>query len=165
MVQRLGFACHNIVATGFISMYKPQRGQTLAQLVGALMDDIQQSAGTQVAEGAASMASAAFVLPDLPVSKIQGVRARKGATWFGRVESACEMLVAISASRPVERITTWMLKAQKDESWLAADPAQRPLVQLVTPGLSIPVQALCEYASMMTCLPASLDVCQWLDGV
>ena len=164
LLSRLGFACHNIVPAGFISMYKPKRGQTLAGLVGALMDDIQQSAGVQVAEGPAAMASNAFVLPDLPVSKIQGVRARKGAAWFGRDESATEMVVAIAASRPVERVTAWMLKAQKDESWLAADPGLRPLVQLVTPGLSCCVQALCEYASMMSCLPADLDVCQVLDG-
>ena len=149
---------------GFISMYSSGRGgQTLSSLIGALVDDIQQSAQSADSDLAAS-ASNAFMLPDLPVSKIQGVRARKGAVWFGRSESATEMVVAVYSSQPVERITAWMLKSQKQESWLAEDASKRPLVQLATPAVSCTAQALCEYAAMMNCVPADSEICQILDG-
>ncbi|CAE7591425.1 unnamed protein product [Symbiodinium natans] len=134
---------------------------TLQRLIGALVDDIQRSADEP---DAASAASSAFTLPDLPVSKIQGVRAGKGAAWLARQESATEMAVGIYTSRPIEHVTAWLLKSQKMESWLAAEPSERPLVQLTTPDMSVTVQALCEYYAAITCIPEASDIWETLNG-
>ena len=162
---RLAFACHNIVPAAFVSMFGHQ--QSLGTLMGSLADEFRQSADQQLAEAEApsmAAASSVFMQQDIPVTKVQGVRAKKGAMWFGRVESATEIMVAVHVSRPVEIITAWLLKTQKQESWLSMDPLERPLVQLVTPELSRTVQSLCVYHDMMHPVAADTPLCAALDG-
>ena len=90
-----------------------------------------------------------FTFPDVPVAKIQGVRAAKSETWLRRPETLSEIVSAILSTEPVFHLSTWFLKQQEDQTWLSEDPTRRPLVNLVTPRFSPVVRAIASCFDML----------------
>ena len=95
-------------------------------------------------------ASAPFTVPELPVTKVQGVRALKSNAWIQRRETRTEILCAVWATQPVQVLSAWLLKAQGDKCWLSKNVVERPLVNLATPHFSPVVSAMTDAINMMS---------------
>ena len=111
-------------------------------LVKGLMDDIQKSSEAGEAASLQGASAAAFVQPDVGVSKIQGVRARKSCDFLARPQTLQDICVALLVTQPLERYMHWLFKVQTEKAWLASDPTCRPVVNLVTLQFSPAVAAV-----------------------
>lgn len=138
---------------------KKKKGQaalaTMQSLLNGILSDLTGSdepvESQQVAEAAPQeAASAPFTSPDLPVGKVQGVRALKSNTWLQRVETPVEILVAVLATEPVQYLSAWFLKTQSNSNWLSKKVEERPLVNLASLRFSPVVQAVTGAISMLT---------------
>lgn len=139
---RSAFACHGIFQRSFLAMFRSAKKRciqdtTLAVLVESLTHDI-----VAASDGPDQQAAAAFVLPDIHPTKVEGVRAKKSCLYIERPESTTETFISVVAPGPVERYMHWLLKAQEQELWLHRDPKQRPIVNLASPNNSPVIKAL-----------------------
>ena len=144
--------CHGILQAGFFSVFRKKAGSNqsapasdVLSVLRALLPDEGHSDATISDNSQESP----FTFPDVPVSRIQGVRAAKSEGWLARSLTASELSVAILATEPVFQLSTWFLKQQEEESWLCADPSKRPLVNLVTPRFSPVVRAMSSCLDML----------------
>eukprot|EP00438_Fugacium_kawagutii_P006490 Skav226929 [mRNA] locus=scaffold3020:72657:73124:+ [translate_table: standard] len=103
-------------------------------------DDDFRSVVTRPAEAA----SVPFTTAEVPVTKVQGVRAAKSCTWLARAETITETLVSIVSTSPMVRLSAWFLKTQRKKGWLSKEACERPLVNLVSPQHSPAVRAVSE---------------------
>lgn len=105
-----------------------------------------------------------FTFPDVPVAKIQGVRAAKSESWLKRTETISEIASAIMSTEPVFRLSTWFLQQQEEQTWLSDNPSNRPIVNLVTPRFSPVVKAIASCFDMLVNPGSDDGPLQFLDG-
>ena len=157
--MRMGFAVHNIFKTSFVQMFRKTKtcgarpsGNDNGALMNLLTTIMCDSAGCDqetLMEKPEEVAAASFTTSDVPIGKVQGVRATKSCSWIERPSTAVELLVAILSTEPVGHLSAWLLKAQKLKSWLSKDPTERPLVNLVTYRFSPASRCVHELADML----------------
>ena len=163
--------CHGIFPRAFSQMCskkQPRTGkkQTMASLVQGIVSELTggdeaglreeeplPAAGNAVSH--VDAASAAYVSPELPVSKVQGVRAMKSCAWLERPETPTEVLVSILSTEPLQDLSFWFLKSQKNMGWLSKKPEERPIVNLTSLQFSPVVLVVSETIST---LEFNLDV-------
>ena len=146
----MGLSCHGILQAGFLSVF--QKGECKkktcrASDVSDILNVFSPNDRDVVASG--NETESPFTFPDVPVAKIQGVRAAKSETWLRRPETLSEIVSAILSTEPVFHLSTWFLKQQEDQTWLSEDPTRRPLVNLVTPRFSPVVRAIASCFDML----------------
>lgn len=112
----------------------------LCDLAGFEEGDDDLRAVTRPAEAA----SVPFTTAEVPVTKVQGVRAAKSCTWLARAETITETLVSILSTSPMVHLSAWFLRSQRKKGWLSKEVAERPLVNLVSPRHSPAVRAVSE---------------------
>ena len=143
---RTGLCCHGIFRIGFLSVFQSKKrglgAASMQDLVGALLSDVVKLSD------AADTGHAAFLVPDIAPSKIQGVRAKKSAMYIGRMETVSELFVSILATGPLEQYLYWLFKKQEEDAWLDSDPHRRPIVALTSAANSPVVVALAKYTAM-----------------
>jgi hypothetical protein len=128
----------------------------MATLLGSLISDLVQASDADGDE--AGHVQSAFVAPEIPPSKVQGVRAKKSISYVERPETVAEMYVSVLAVGPLEKYLYWLFKQQRDETWLSSDPAKRPLVALTSESDNNPVLlALAEYAAALASSPVESE--------
>ena len=153
--------CHGIFQAGFQSMFsktnskghKHERPMSeILRLLSLDDGDGNDADGNGNDDGgrvAQQSPESPFVFPDIPVQRIQGVRASKSETWLSRTTTVSELVTAIETTEPVFRLSTWLLQQQEDQLWLSQDPTLRPVVSLVTPRFSPVVRAMSQCFSML----------------
>lgn len=108
---------------------------SILQLLSSIMCDIagcETDGNGEIIAKPEDVASASFTASDIPVAKVQGVRAAKGLAWLQRIETPCEILAAVVCTEHVGHLSAWLLKGQSHQTWLHRDPQERPLVALAT---------------------------------
>lgn len=126
---------------------KKQRlsGETMTTLLNGILGDLT---GDSVAVGSSSgrngveAAEAPYIVPDVPVTRVQGVRALKSCTYLENATTPTQTLVAILATDCVQELSAWLMKTQKQKAWLSKKPEERPVVNLSTLRFSPAVRAL-----------------------
>lgn len=83
-----------------------------------------------------------FVFPEVPIQKVQGVRANKSQSWLQRPTTVVELMTCILTTEPVFKLSTWLLQQQEDECWLSKRPEDRPMINLVTARYSPVMRAI-----------------------
>ena len=149
---RIGLCCHGILQAGFQSMFSKTTGRktdarpTRDILRALAIDDANDADGCNTDQNLAvpDGSESPFVFPDVPVQKVQGVRANKSETWLRRPTTVAEVITAISTTEPVFRLSTWYLQQQESEGWLSSNPDMRPLVNLVTRQYSPVTKAISQ---------------------
>ena len=149
---RLGVACHGIFPRSFALMMSQKKaknkGSSEANMTSLLQGILTDLTGCMHDEsgGPVSMedVSAPFTAPEMPVSKVQGVRALKTCAWLGRAQTATEIFVAVLGTQPLQHLSAWFLGAQGNMSWLSEKIEERPVVNLVSLRFSPVVRAINE---------------------
>lgn len=162
---RIGLCCHGILQAGFQSMFSKTTGRktdarpTRDILRALAIDDANDADGCNTDQNLAvpDGSESPFVFPDVPVQKVQGVRANKSETWLRRPTTVAEVITAISTTEPVFRLSTWYLQQQESEGWLSSNPDMRPLVNLVTRQYSPVTKAI----SQCICVARTLRCWSW----
>lgn len=154
---RIGLACHNILQEAFCRIFEKDPGSkgniSLASLMSGILQDLTgEPVGDAVAPGNSSALEAAiapFVHPDVPIGKVQGVRARKSCTWIRRPQTLSELLIAVLSTKPVSGLSQWLLHQQGSNSYLSRDPTERPAVCCATLRYNPAVKAISESVNML----------------
>ena len=118
-------------------------------LQGILQDLTGSTADDGTAPASVEAASAPFTSPDLPISKVQGVRALKTSGWLCRIQTATEIFVSVLSTLPLQHLSAWMLKTQGDVNWLSKKAEERPLLNLASLRYSPAVAAINEAIDML----------------
>jgi hypothetical protein len=118
-------------------------------LQGILQDLTGSTAEDGTASASVDAVSAPFTSPDLPVSKVQGVRALKTSAWLCRIQTATEIFVSVLSTLPLQHLSAWLMKTQGDVCWLSKKAEERPLVNLVSLRFSPAVAAINEAIEML----------------
>ena len=149
---RLGINCHGILQAGFFSVFRKQasgkQSTPASDMLSVLRALLPDEEGNAIVSD--NSQEAPFTFPDVPVAKIQGVRAAKSEAWLARQSTASELSVAIMATEPVFSLSTWFLQQQEEQSWLSNDASKRPLVNLVTARFSPVVRAIASCWDLLT---------------
>lgn len=151
---RLGLACHGILQAGFFGVFKKAPGARKASVsdiqgvLKGLGQSDPQDPNLAVVE-TNSTTESPFTFPDVPVARVQGIRAAKCEDWLARESTLCELLSAIVTTEPIFRLSTWLLQQQEERLWLSNDPTKRPIVNLVTPRFSPVVKAISSLIDML----------------
>lgn len=144
---RTGLCCHGILQAAFQAVFsKESQRPTDASLLRCLaLEDEPEHA----------VEESPFVFPEVPVQKVQGVRAGKSQSWLQRPTTVVELMTSILTTEPVFKLSTWLLQQQEDECWLSKQPEDRPMVNLVTARYSPVMRAI---ADCLAALQNPLDV-------
>ena len=141
---------------------KKRRGvgeASIGALVNSLVEDLVQQG--QAADS--DPVQNCFVLPDISVSKVQGVRAKKSLTYIQRAETTFDMYACVVGVQHLELYSFWLFKSQEQEAWLAAEVEKRPLIALT--GDDSPVaRALRGYARNLNQLPSDSNTLRHMSG-
>ena len=170
--------CHGILQAGFQSMFSKTVGKKTdarptEDILRALAVDDDGHGDQPVAVPDES--ESPFVFPDVPVQKVQGVRANKSETWLQRSTTVAEVITAIATTEPVFQVSTWYLQQQEAEAWLSKEPEKRPLVNLSSRRYSPVVEAISKCLSalrdpldadhgplfLLDCYLVARDSCLW----
>ena len=150
LILRMGFACHGLFISSFLALFR-NKGKSsngvmnllnsiLCDLAGCDQDDVPDLVAKQPSE----TASMSFTSAEVPLVKVQGVRAAKSCDWLERPETMTEILTAIVSTLPVVRLSRWFLRSQSEKLWLHRQAEERPMLNLVTPRYSPAVQSVHE---------------------
>lgn len=107
---------------------------------------------------------AAFVVPDVQPSKVEGVRAKKSCLYIERAETLTETFVSLLAPMPIESYMHWLLRAQELEAWLHKDPCERPLINLTSTTHSPVMEALGRLTQSAFEVPVESALLKLMDG-
>lgn len=153
---RRGLAVHGILESAIQSMFQ-KKGHASGSVKHLVNSIVSELIGNDVVQATPDEAAASpYVCPDVPVSKVQGVRATKSAAWIGREETLVELLALVVTSEPIANLSAWLFRTQRLQSWLHRDAAQRPLVCLATKRFSPAVTAVNECVLALTSNPDEL---------
>lgn len=159
-MPRPGIACHGIFREAFRSLFRRKKSSNgrdddsdnshnIQTLMDAIVCELTgQDKGTLCrkeavdAKDAATAAAGAFTNPDIPVAKVQGVRALKSTEWLMRPQTGTELFVAVLSTEPVFVLSAYLLQGLKLKAHLSKDASQRPAVSLATPRYSHAVESV-----------------------
>ena len=128
-------------------------------LVGSLVSDIVQASSDGDAD------HAAFVVPEIAPTKVQGVRAKKSSVYVERKETVAELYVSVICVAPLERYMYWLFRIQREQAWLSQTVAKRPLMQLTSMSRSPVASALSETTDVLCRFsPAGSSLLGHLEG-
>lgn len=108
------------------------QAQQLMHMLASIMTEIAGCQEGAVIDRPEEVASATFTASDIPMAKVQGVRATKACTWMSRPSTPSEVMSAIVSTHPVAELSAWFLRGQKLKTWPHKDPSMRDLVNLAT---------------------------------
>ena len=154
----LAMSCHGVFQAAFKSIFnkdgkKPSGKKASANaaliLSGLLGDEAYVQTGDDSGNLPLPAGESPFTCPDVPVGRVQGLRAAKSESWLDRPETATEILVAILATQPVYELSCHFMEEQKHQSWLSDDPRKRPLTSLATERYSPVVDKLVKYLNVL----------------
>lgn len=159
---------HGIFGAAFCNLFTPKgkpSASSMNALLNSLVSDLTGGVVVQSSDGTGALEAAAspYVCPDVPKSKVQGVRSGKSVKWLEREETLTEIIVLVASSESVSRLSGWLFRAQHLQLWLHQDPRERPLVCLATMRFSPAVKALNDCIVAMT--SGREEIIQMLDGV
>lgn len=126
----------------------------MMKLLCSIMNDIAGCDGDSesMVEKPEEVAAASFSTSatDMPIGKVQGVRASKSCLWVARPSTPTELLAAIVATAPVHHMTARFLQEQSLDAHLHSDPQRRPLVNLVTARYSPACRCVSDLIAVLT---------------
>lgn len=163
-VLRLGLSCHGILQARFFSVFKKVEDKSKRSRDSASDVLSMVFPGSSCVDLVKNEQESPFTFPDVPVAKIQGVRAAKSESWLKRTETISEIASAIMSTEPVFRLSTWFLQQQEEQTWLSDNPSNRPIVNLVTPRFSPVVKAIASCFDMLVNPGSDDGPLQFLDG-
>lgn len=166
MWLRAAFACHGIFQQCFLAMFRSSKKnniheKSMAALLNSLSADIVEASDDPAC---AADHGAAFVVPDIQPSKVEGVRAKKACLYIERPESLPETFISVVATDALERYMYWLFKTQEEELWLDKDPAARPLLNLTSLSQSPVLMALYDYTQAVFSSAAETPVLCMMRG-
>lgn len=133
---RLGFGCHGLFQSAFLHLFRKTKGksgqQELADALNSVLFALTGCEDMSALAKPEELATATLTSSDIPVAKVQGVRASKACNWIARPTTATEILAAVVSTEPVERLSCWFLQSQSRKTWLHVNPCERPLVNMAT---------------------------------
>ena len=144
--ERLGMCCHQVFPKSSLAMCSNKKGisgETMATLLSGILGDLvgeKQDTGPQGSEAPL----APYVVSEVPVSKVQGVRAKKSCTFLQEPQTISQTVSAVLSTEAVQALSAWLLKAQRTKAWLSKIPEERPVVNLATMRFSPAAQAICD---------------------
>lgn len=159
-------ACHAIFQRCFLAMFRSNKkrnihGTSMAALLNSLSADIVAASDDP---SCAADHGAAFVVPDVQPSKVEGVRAKKSCLYIERAETLTETFVSLLAPMPIESYMHWLLRAQELEAWLHKDPCERPLINLTSTTHSPVMEALGRLTQSAFEVPVESALLKLMDG-
>lgn len=116
----------------------------MASIVQDLTGEKIDGKATQEGSAALDTAIAPYVHPDVPVGKVQGVRATKACNWIEREETLTELLVAVLSTDSVGKLSCRILRDQREKAFLAKEAHRRPIVCCATLRFNPAVHAIHE---------------------
>ena len=138
--------CHGVFQSAFKAIFQKGGAANAREHLDAALHAL---AGDELVEQDRLQPEEPFTFPDVPIGRIQGVRAAKSETWIARGETVTELTVAVLTTEPMLELSVWLMHQQEHTLWLAQDPNRRPLVALTTPRYSPVVEAIHKCVRML----------------